>query len=99
MTEYREALVQLEHADNRIGRLKAENKRMREGVAYLEAERNSQAARITELEAMLTRLEWAGGMMQRSGMSVCPMCYAPHAGGHDEDCKLAALLPEEATDD
>ena len=53
-----------------------------------------QAARIAELEALLSHLEWC-----RIGWNICPMCGCPEMLGHDDDCELDALLHKETTDE
>ena len=60
--------------------------------------------RNAELEAMLTRLQWASNRYQfdYETITICPVCHATefyNSRGHEDDCELAALLPKEATDE
>ena len=60
---------------------------------------DAQAERITKLEVMLKRLQWAGDQ-EAYGEGICPVCESVKSfGEHFKGCALAALLPEEARDE
>ena len=61
----------------------------------------AQGVRIAELEAMLTKLQWASNRYQFDDqtITICPVCLATefmNSRGHRDDCELAALLHKEA---
>jgi hypothetical protein len=47
------------------------------------------AAMNTEMLAMLKELEWS---YEDAPRTCCPVCYSERRHGHDESCRLAALL-------
>ena len=68
--------------------------RLQEAQDAILAAYDAQAARIAELEAMLKRLEYAGGAHATEDM--CPLCCALLNRPHEPGCELAALLGDGA---
>jgi len=54
--------------------------------------------RTAELEAMLVKLQWFAPARWPTQLS-CLFCHEQEEHGHAKDCKLAALLPKEDTDE
>lgn len=60
-------------------------------------------ARVARLEALLRRVEWGGGLVNRIDdmdgtylglVPTCPKCLELKSDGHAPDCELAAVLRE-----